>query len=451
MKGIALFPGAFKPPTRGHFQAVEQLANNSFTEASIKTSDTGDKTVVAKEKGSKEVEHVFILIGSQPRDGITDDISEQIWKIYKKYLPSNTTVIKTKQDPIKYGKDKLIKENPNQIYFPVVGLRDDSDIKDANRLFAYDRYDNAVGLKMLERRGTRASNLRKYILQQDKEKAFQALPSELSTQDKEKVFNILRQSIVDEINNTVSEKVQQAEYSMDQVLDKYFNKSVEKNPIKEAPRVGHIPLSSEDRTKLANFYNTLSSKKYIPTASNGMIFLNDFSFEFNQDRIIIKLNQGPQLNEILTPYIGSILEYMIEEGTKITPLPEIIFEEDVKEGTDLFGKTAYYDPTDKKVVLYTYSRHPKDVLRSFTHEMIHHSQNLLGKLQNIDTENVNESEYLQEIEEEAYLKGNIVFRKWTDHVLNPLLEEEDPCWDGYKMVGMKQKNGKQVPNCIPED
>lgn len=28
-------------------------------------------------------------------------------------------------------------------------------------------------------------------------------------------------------------------------------------------------------------------------------------------------------------------------------------------------------------------------------------------------------------------------------------EEKDPCWDGYKQLGMKKKNGKDVPNCVP--
>jgi hypothetical protein len=30
------------------------------------------------------------------------------------------------------------------------------------------------------------------------------------------------------------------------------------------------------------------------------------------------------------------------------------------------------------------------------------------------------------------------------------LKEEDPCWDDYEMVGMKKKNGKEVPNCVPK-
>ena len=30
-------------------------------------------------------------------------------------------------------------------------------------------------------------------------------------------------------------------------------------------------------------------------------------------------------------------------------------------------------------------------------------------------------------------------------------EDEDPCWKGYRQLGMKKKGGKEVPNCIPED
>ena len=31
-----------------------------------------------------------------------------------------------------------------------------------------------------------------------------------------------------------------------------------------------------------------------------------------------------------------------------------------------------------------------------------------------------------------------------------LVEGKGPCWKGYKQVGMKTKNGKKVPNCVPE-
>lgn len=29
-------------------------------------------------------------------------------------------------------------------------------------------------------------------------------------------------------------------------------------------------------------------------------------------------------------------------------------------------------------------------------------------------------------------------------------QANDPCWEGYKQVGMKTKNQKKVPNCVPE-
>ena len=32
-----------------------------------------------------------------------------------------------------------------------------------------------------------------------------------------------------------------------------------------------------------------------------------------------------------------------------------------------------------------------------------------------------------------------------------LREKKDPCWKGYTQVGMKKKDGKEVPNCVPSD
>lgn len=30
-------------------------------------------------------------------------------------------------------------------------------------------------------------------------------------------------------------------------------------------------------------------------------------------------------------------------------------------------------------------------------------------------------------------------------------EDDDPCWKGYRQLGMKDKNGKQVPNCVKDE
>ena len=30
-------------------------------------------------------------------------------------------------------------------------------------------------------------------------------------------------------------------------------------------------------------------------------------------------------------------------------------------------------------------------------------------------------------------------------------KDKDPCWKDYEQVGMKKKDGKKVPNCVPKD
>jgi hypothetical protein len=67
-----------------------------------------------------------------------------------------------------------------------------------------------------------------------------------------------------------------------------------------------------------------------------------------------------------------------------------------------------------EIVLYTEGRHPKDIVRSFSHEMIHHIQNLENRLGNIATTNTQEDDHLNDLEAEANLNGTMTFRNWTD-------------------------------------
>ena len=39
----------------------------------------------------------------------------------------------------------------------------------------------------------------------------------------------------------------------------------------------------------------------------------------------------------------------------------------------------------------------------------------------------------------------ISFKQFLEEAKN------DPCWDGYEMIGMKNKDGKKVPNCVPKN
>ena len=115
--------------------------------------------------------------------------------------------------------------------------------------------------------------------------------------------------------------------------------------------------------------------------------------------------------------ISDLTNHMIAQGRNIEPLPKLVIKDgDSENAKNFFGRTAYYDPNTQEIVLYTEGRHPKDIVRSYAHEMVHHTQNLEGRLGNIQTTDTTEDEDLDQIEREAYLNGNMIFRNWTDSI-----------------------------------
>jgi len=159
--------------------------------------------------------------------------------------------------------------------------------------------------------------------------------------------------------------------------------------------------------------------------------LNKFNKEYtfrespSKESFVLYPVAKPSVNENQTKAwnlkegIVFLSKYMLDNGLNIKPLPKIKFiSNDEENASNMFGKTAYYNPTEKSITLFTLNRHPKDVLRSFSHEMIHHMQNLDNRLNNISTTNTNEDGDLPELEREAYEKGNMMLRNWEDSLKN---------------------------------
>ena len=102
-----------------------------------------------------------------------------------------------------------------------------------------------------------------------------------------------------------------------------------------------------------------------------------------------------------------------------TSKKQLKFDEDVKvnfvkndqNSLNPLGKTASYDPETKEINLYFVGRHPKDLMRSFSHELVHHSQNCRGDLDNASSTNegyAQTDKHLREMEREAYECGNML-------------------------------------------
>jgi len=151
-------------------------------------------------------------------------------------------------------------------------------------------------------------------------------------------------------------------------------------------------------------------------------------FSYIEDVVKEQLNENASYSKDIDiiEKCAQLTNYMRDKGYNIDPVPAVEFVNgDTENAKDFFGKTAYYDPNEQKIVLYTEGRHPKDIVRSFAHEMIHHIQNVEGRLGPITTQNTQEDDHLNDIEAEANLKGTMTFRNWTDS-LQENLKVKDP-------------------------
>lgn len=144
----------------------------------------------------------------------------------------------------------------------------------------------------------------------------------------------------------------------------------------------------------------------------------EIGFEGNRaDGYAHILNESGKREEMLHPLFKSIAKFMQREGLNVYPFPDVELNWDKQDQIPILSNTGYYVPQEKKIVLFCKGRHPKDILRSYSHELIHHMQNLNGADMGFTAEdNVKDNTNLEKLESEAYLKGNIYFRKWTEHL-----------------------------------
>ena len=131
-------------------------------------------------------------------------------------------------------------------------------------------------------------------------------------------------------------------------------------------------------------------------------------------------------------WIDKVNDYVhAVDGMKIDPLPnvQLVDSSNVKNNrSDLLISTGGYMPALNSIVLYIDNRHLKDILRSYCHELVHHNQNLenndylrrvLGR-----PDDLVDNEQLEEIEGDAYLRGNLLFRKFTEWFKRQQQKEE---------------------------
>ena len=131
--------------------------------------------------------------------------------------------------------------------------------------------------------------------------------------------------------------------------------------------------------------------------------------------------------------------------------PKLFLRGDDKNAENPLGKTAYYDPAQKSITIYITGRHPKDIMRSISHELVHHAQNCRGEFdkphQMGDGYAQNDS-HMREMEREAYEVGNMCFRDWEDGLKNTIYLEH--LQKGDKKMSTKDWKNKEIGQLLSE-
>jgi len=437
---VAIYGGGFKPPTKGHYLVVEKTLEQF-----------------------PEIDELKIFVGGGVRDGITQEESIKIWEIYKPSL-SDKIDIEPSVAPVKSILG-YAKEHPEEKVYWILGARegDEDDLKDIeNRTKSISKYPNIEVKVITTSGGVSGTKTRAAITSDNKEQFFHMIPD---VEQKEEIWDILspiiKENLVDNVKsklNNFIQAVKQEGKETKQAFILLINAAKgdieltdeQKQFIKEQmvdllKSLGLVTIAVMPAGSLvALLLKALKLSSYItpsafmdemkeasdPQAGTALPHGSGFapvkeikSDPFGLNEIAKQL--GTQVGKDLTKgwnpkeSFVSLSRYMIDNGMNIKPLPKIkVIDNDAKNASNLLGKTAYYDPNNKSITLYTFGRHPKDVLRSFAHEMIHHEQNINGTLGNISTTNTNEDGDLDGIEREAYEKGNIMLRNWEDSIKN---------------------------------
>ena len=424
----ALYAGGFKPPTAGHFDVVKEAL-----------------------KQNPEIDEFIIFIGSKERDGVSQDESLLIWEIYNKYLPFKVKIVPTSIPPVKAVYD-FAKNHPTREILWILGAREDNeqDFTDiGSRTKSITNYPNIEARTIITKggvSGTAARNASKVSF----EKFEPFVPSVLTPEEKQEVYQI--------VSGKIQENVQSLKYTTPKFeeewmeakrypefkrlgKDKWIELAKNGKPITitSAKDINNTDAADPESFKTLNPEKQARALAQLQAGNVEMPIVALYSDGYkellagntrltammaqNGEATVWQFNVPDELNENASysqhinvkQKIKELTQHMLQKGMNISPLPKVVFKHgDAENAKQFLGKTAYYNPETMEIVLYTEGRHPKDIVRSFSHEMIHHTQNLENRLGNIATTNTQEDDHLNDLEAEANLNGTMTFRNWTD-------------------------------------
>jgi len=412
---IALFPGKFKPPHKGHFSVVKQLLNKA--------------------------DQVVVLISPKIHDGISPDESVAAWELYKDQLVDGDKVELrvSAVTPVRDVYD-FVENNPELTVYAAYGKGEESRYKNLSK------FPNAKIFDAGNFGGLNATDLRQAIRDGNEEEIKKFLPDGVEVADfllamgkkaKEEPKPEPQPEPQPAVPPTapIAERKYQnqddmfADYVLSREADVEDTAQVFNIPIPDvryAFTVGNMVVMSDD------MWDKLENKNH--EDENSEISGPPMILNYDQDRYYLtygsriltdykKLGKTPnvlmgvldlegpkpwplkegKLNESETATIGEFVKYAIKNLEIQKPPRNLTFSYDnaaAKEKRS-FG---YFDPNDNKIWVYCKNRNMADILRTLAHELVHRKQDEEGRI------NYESGKTGSDIENEANAKAGILLR-----------------------------------------
>jgi cytidyltransferase-like protein len=447
---IALFPGAFKPPHKGHFDVVKQLLQRA--------------------------DQVVVLISPKTREGVTADESVAVWNLYKTKLDGSVEIKISAITPIGETYD-VVTDNPDTSFIVAFGKGEIDRYKTMNEYSNVTIFDageiegvDATGLRMALLKDNNNEEIKKYLPEGITVEEFMAalgktvepaepaptpvapaepvpaapVPEEplqespplefeqddyqdyvlqnrnkiekasyvfnLPINDMEYAFDagrevVLNDDIWSKLENSKSYKMK----TLDDAIQHALKLGINPKPYIDFIKAGkEMPLPlvlcyAQDKYYLVggevvlSLYRALGS---IPSVIQGTLNLKtNVPVEYP---VVVK--EGLE-KKIDSNVIKEFIKFAVKE-LRMTRMPEgltLSYNTDTAKSRHTFGT---FDPNNGKIWLYVKNRNMADVLRTLAHELVHRKQDEDGR---IDYASGNTG---SEIENEANAQAGILLRKF---------------------------------------
>jgi cytidyltransferase-like protein len=426
---IALFPGAFKPPHKGHFAVVKKLL--------------------------EKADQVVVLISPKTREGATVDESLAIWELYKTLLDGSVEVRVAAGSPVQEAY-RVAKDNPDTKFILAAGKDEDSRFTSAQKLPNTEVF-NAGNIE-----GTNATELRIALQTNNEDAIKQYLPDGIDIVDflqalskrvkantdatpvdvdlKERQYQNQDDTFTEYVANEESEIERTAEHfnipipdiryaftagSMVVLSDDIWSKlensdSYEVNSLDDAIKLATeygkdykptLDAIKADKTINPPMVLNYDKDKYYLVGGNTRLMFYKALGKTPKVLMGVLDLEGPKpfplkegrLNESETATIGEFIKFSIKNLEIQNPPRNLSLSYDTNKAKEMrsFG---YFDPNDNKIWVYCANRNMADILRTLAHELVHRKQDEDGRI------SYESGKTGSDIENEANAKAGVLLR-----------------------------------------